>query len=100
MGNDLTMQRQCALRNSNQIVETVIVRKGSACRDTWMASLADFQMRVVDPMDKRIKLRPLEPVYGVIGIGDSSFNLGRGCCFAGPFRELEDVFARGCWESG
>jgi len=48
------MQRQCALRNSDQIVETVIVGKRSACPDTRMARLADFQMPVVDPMDKRV----------------------------------------------
>jgi hypothetical protein len=50
VGSDLSMQSQCALRNANQIVESLIVdcpivRGRSTCGDTWMANTSEFQMR-------------------------------------------------------
>jgi hypothetical protein len=50
VGSHLTMQSQCALRNANQIVVSLIVdcpivRRRSTCEDTWMANPSEFQMR-------------------------------------------------------
>jgi hypothetical protein len=93
VGSDLSMQSQCALRNANQIVESLIVdcpivRGRSTCGDTWMANPSEFQMRSRSIRSTATK--------GVLGVGGSRLTEGRGCCFAGSLGALEAVFARRC----